>query len=52
MTAPPTTLAKKGREFDPEDFLATIGAGRIVVDFPKKQAIFVQGDVADAVFYI
>ena len=38
--------------FDPHAFLATIGEGRKVVLFPKKQRIFVQGDAADAVFYI
>ena len=48
----PTTLAKNNRDFDPKKFLATIGEGRKVVAFPKKQAIFVQGDAADAVFYI
>jgi CRP/FNR family transcriptional regulator, cyclic AMP receptor protein len=47
-----TTLAKNDRVFDPKKFLATIGEGRKVVAFPKKQAIFVQGDAADAVFYI
>ena len=41
-----------GRGFDPKKFLDTIGAGRKVVAFSKKHAIFVQGDVADAVFYI
>ena len=48
----PPTLAKKEREFDAEEFLATIGAGRKVVAFPKKQTIFTQGDVADSVFYV
>jgi CRP/FNR family cyclic AMP-dependent transcriptional regulator len=38
--------------FDPKKFLATIGEGRKVVSFPKKQPIFTQGDAADAVFYI
>jgi CRP/FNR family transcriptional regulator, cyclic AMP receptor protein len=47
-----TTLARNSCEFDPKEFLATIGEGRKVVAFPKKQAIFAQGDVADAVFYI
>src|ERR1700736_2471045 len=50
--APPTTLAKRKRDFDPKQFLATIGEGRKVVAFPKKQTIFTQGDEADAVFYI
>src|ERR1700675_3508132 len=48
----PTVPAKKQRDFDPRKFLATIGEGRKVVVFPKKQTIFTQGDAADAVFYI
>jgi CRP/FNR family transcriptional regulator, cyclic AMP receptor protein len=44
--------AKINREFNPQEFLATIGEGRKVVSFPKKQTIFAQGDAADAVFYI
>jgi CRP/FNR family cyclic AMP-dependent transcriptional regulator len=44
--------AKKRRDFDPGAFLATIGEGRKIVLVPKKQTIFVQGDVADAVFYL
>jgi CRP-like cAMP-binding protein len=43
---------KKKRDFDPNTFLATIGEGRKFVLFPKKQTIFAQGDLADAVFYI
>jgi CRP/FNR family transcriptional regulator, cyclic AMP receptor protein len=42
----------KKRDFDPQEFLATIGAGRKVVTFPKKQTIFAQGDAADSVFYV
>ena len=49
---PPTALHKKKPDFDPRQFLATIGEGRKVVAFPKKQTIFAQGDSADAVFYI
>ena len=48
----PSVPAKKKRDFDPTKFLATIGEGRTVVAFPKKQTIFTQGDAADAVFYI
>jgi len=48
----PTVPAKKERDFDPKKFLATIGEGRKVVAFPKKQTIFTQGDAADAIFYI
>ncbi|HWY56672.1 MAG TPA: cyclic nucleotide-binding domain-containing protein, partial [Terriglobales bacterium] len=43
---------KKQREFDPNTFLATIGEGRKIAPFEKKQTIFAQGDAADAVFYI
>ena len=42
----------KKRDFDPGEFLATIGEGRKAVVFSKKQTIFAQGDAADAVFYI
>jgi CRP-like cAMP-binding protein len=48
MAAP----AKKNGEFDPNTFLATIGDGRKILAIPKKQTIFAQGDVADAVFYV
>ena len=48
----PTVPAKKERDFDPKKFLATIGEGRKVVAFLKKQTIFTQGDAADAIFYI
>ena len=48
----PTVPANRKRDFDPKQFLATIGQGRKVADFPKKQTIFTQGDAADAVFYI
>jgi CRP/FNR family transcriptional regulator, cyclic AMP receptor protein len=48
----PSGAAKKKRNFDPHAFLATIGEGRKLLSFPKKQTIFTQGDLADAVFYI
>ena len=47
-----TGAVGKSRDFDPATFLATIGEGRKTVAVPKKQTIFAQGDVADAVFYI
>jgi CRP/FNR family transcriptional regulator, cyclic AMP receptor protein len=50
--APAATLAKRKRDFDPKNFLATIGVGRKVVVFPKKESVFTQGDAADSVFYI
>jgi CRP-like cAMP-binding protein len=43
---------RKKRDFDPDTFLATIGEGRKILLFQKKQTIFAQGNVADAVFYI
>src|ERR1700681_2144475 len=48
----PSVPAKKKRDFDPKKFLATIGEGRRVVSFSRKQTIFTQGDAADSVFYI
>ncbi len=47
-----TIATKKKLDFDPKRLLATIGEGRTVVAFPKKQTIFTQGDAADTVFYI
>ncbi|MEY2395021.1 MAG: family transcriptional regulator, cyclic receptor protein [Acidobacteriaceae bacterium] len=45
-------MAKKKHGFDPNAFLATIGDGRKLLTFAKKQTIFTQGDKADSVFYI
>jgi len=47
-----TTTAKNDRDFNSRKILATIGKGVKVVTFLKEQAIFAQGDVAGAVFYI
>jgi CRP/FNR family transcriptional regulator, cyclic AMP receptor protein len=47
-----TAPTKKKFDFDPKKFLATIGQGRTVVLFLRKQTILSQGDAADAVFYI
>jgi CRP/FNR family cyclic AMP-dependent transcriptional regulator len=52
MSLAKASNGKKKREFDPNTFLATIGAGRKNVAVAKKQTIFAQGDEADAVFYI
>jgi len=49
---PVAAATKKKRVFDPNAFLATIGKGQKTATFPKKHAIFAQGDAADAVFYI
>ena len=48
----PIMSPRKNCDFNAKEFLATIGEGRKVVAFPKKQTIFTQGDAADAVFYI
>ena len=47
-----TAAARKNRHFAPGTFLATIGYGARTVAVQKKQTIFAQGTVADAVFYI
>jgi CRP-like cAMP-binding protein len=44
--------AKKRQKFDSHTFLSTIDGGRTIAEFAKKQTIFIQGDSADAVFYI
>jgi CRP/FNR family cyclic AMP-dependent transcriptional regulator len=38
--------------FDPKSFLAVVGEGRSIGEYPKDAIIFSQGDPADAVFYI
>jgi len=42
----------KRLSFDPKSFLSKVGEGRTIADYRKNQAIFSQGDPADAVFYI
>jgi len=44
--------AKRRRKFNLQTFLSTIDGGRKIVTLPKKQTVFSQGDLADAVFYI
>jgi hypothetical protein len=38
--------------FDPKFFLAKVGSGKTILEFRKNQNVFVQGDVAETVFYI
>ena len=38
--------------FNPQTFLAKVGIGKATLASRKNQAIFSQGDVAEAVFYI
>src|SRR5690349_3334757 len=49
----PVRAAKmKKRNFDPRKFLTSIGEGRRIVTFAKKQSIYAQGATCDAVFYV
>ena len=43
---------KKGRIFDPQVFLETVGLKRSITQCPPNHKIFSQGDPSDAVFYI
>src|SRR5216110_1176524 len=47
-------MARKLRiaPFNPQDFLAKVGAGKTILRARKNQIIFSQGDAADAVFYV
>jgi len=44
--------AVKTASFDPHAFLANVGTGRSVTTYPIRRPIFVQGEVADCVFFI
>jgi len=46
-------MARKSKsKFDPEAFLARADGGLTISKYVKGQAVFAQGDPADAVFYI
>jgi CRP-like cAMP-binding protein len=47
-----TIKAARKTSFDPSAFLAKVGEGKTISTFGKNKTIFVQGEVADAVFYI
>jgi len=47
-----TRKQKGGVSFDPQLFLATVGAARTITQCPKDYKIFSQGDPAESVFYI
>src|SRR5256885_14755872 len=50
---PKATKKQKGAaSFDPQLFLATVGAARTITECPKDYKIFSQGDPAERVFYI
>lgn len=47
-----TKKIKPVQQFDPQPFLASVGAGKTILKYQRDQPIFRQGDAADAVFYI
>ena len=47
-----STRSRDKSAFQPESFLTHPGLGRTIIDLKKDQAIFSQGDPADAVFYV
>jgi CRP-like cAMP-binding protein len=46
------TPAKKALAFNPRTFLSTIGKGRDMLSFEKRNKIFAQGDLTDGLFFI
>ena len=46
------THPKKKLDFNPHAFLSTIGKGRDMASFQKKNTIFAQGDATDGLFFI
>ena len=40
------------KPFDPQIFLAKVGAGKSILKFEKNENAFMQGDIADTVYYI
>jgi hypothetical protein len=52
VTDTTTQCSERLQFFDPTAFLANPGVGRTIRRYKRKQAVFSQGDPADAVFYI
>jgi CRP-like cAMP-binding protein len=46
------TSAKRKPGFNPLTFLSTIGKGRALLPFQKKDKIFTQGDSRDGLFFV
>jgi CRP/FNR family cyclic AMP-dependent transcriptional regulator len=46
------SITKKKSEFDPHAFLSTIGKGREMLPFRRKNSIFAQGDPTEGLFFI
>jgi CRP-like cAMP-binding protein len=59
-TVPETTLSpvkigappEQTAAFDPRDFLSKLSTGKSKQEYQEKEAVFSQGDAADAVFYL
>ena len=51
MSETPLLKSPEG-PFEPKEFLAQIGEGRVISIYGKDQEVFSQGDIADSVFYI
>jgi CRP-like cAMP-binding protein len=45
-------VRKRPTPFDPQSFLATVGAGKTILSIDGNKLIFSQGETADAVFYL
>jgi CRP-like cAMP-binding protein len=45
-------ISKTKLAFDPKLFLAKVGLGRTITEYPKSQIVFSQSEPADAIFYI
>jgi CRP/FNR family transcriptional regulator, cyclic AMP receptor protein len=52
MPKPAVKPAKAKAAFDPKIFLAKVNGGRTLAQYGKRQAVYRQGDPADAVFYM
>jgi len=52
VPAPQRRTRKPSALFDPKAFLTKAGFGKTLLHYRPKQAIFSQGELADAVFYI
>jgi CRP/FNR family cyclic AMP-dependent transcriptional regulator len=47
-----STSAKRKPDFNPHTFLSTIGEGRVMLSFQKKDIIFAQGASRDGLFFL
>jgi CRP-like cAMP-binding protein len=43
---------KRKLPFDPKAFLSKVNGGRAISDYQKDQIVYMQGDLADSVFYV